>query len=147
MQSKPKHICADQATRVNGFVKASCITGPAFAKHDNPFSALRHSSSDARHVVLMLLFAVMQAENPKQQYLLLRALNEVITSLTGDASLPDRQQDEVSLHHLLPAHMISLVGLAFAPINELSLACHCTPFLRVMSHHCAEHTPKPEDSM
>ena len=66
----------------------------------------------------------MQAENPKQQYLLLRALNEVITSLTGDASLPDRQQDEVSLHHLLPAHMI-LVGLAFAPINELSLACHC----------------------
>ncbi|DBB08467.1 hypothetical protein WJX82_000009 [Trebouxia sp. C0006] len=36
-----------------------------------------------------------QAENPKQQYLLLRALNEVITSLTGDATLPDRQQDEV----------------------------------------------------
>lgn len=36
-----------------------------------------------------------QAENPKQQYLLLRALNEVITSLTGDATLPDKQQDEV----------------------------------------------------
>ncbi len=66
----------------------------------------------------------MQAENPKQQYLLLRALNEVITSLTGDATLPDRQQDEVSLHHLLPAHMISLVGLAFAPINKIAKATH-----------------------
>lgn len=90
----------------------------------------------------------MQAENPKQQYLLLRALNEVITSLTGDATLPDRQQDEVSLHHLyhlLPAHMSSLVGLAFAPINELSLACDFMLLLCVMSHHCAQHTPKPED--
>lgn len=38
---------------------------------------------------------VLQAENPKQQYLLLRALNEVITSLTADTSLPERQQDEV----------------------------------------------------
>lgn len=85
---------------------------------------IEHSSSDAHHVVLLSLFAVMQAENPKQQYLLLRALNEVITSLTGDATLPDRQQDEVSLHHLLPAHVISLVGLAFTPIYELSLACH-----------------------
>jgi len=66
----------------------------------------------------------MQAENPKQQYLLLRALNEVITSLTGDATLPDRQQDEVSLYHLLPAHMISLVGLAFAPINKSAKATH-----------------------
>ena len=68
----------------------------------------------------------MQAENPKQQYLLLRALNEVITSLTGDATLPDKQQDEVSLHHLhhlLPANMISSLGLAFAPVNEPSLAC------------------------
>jgi len=62
----------------------------------------------------MSFFAVMQAENPKQQYLLLRALNEVITSLTPDAALPDRQQDEVSLHHLLPPHMISLLELAFA---------------------------------
>ena len=42
----------------------------------------------------------MQAENPKQQYLLLRALNEVITSLTADASLPERQQDEVGSTYL-----------------------------------------------
>lgn len=37
----------------------------------------------------------VQAENPKQQYLLLKALNEVITSLTAHTTLPDRQQDEV----------------------------------------------------
>lgn len=43
---------------------------------------------------------VLQAENPKQQYLLLRALNEVITSLTADTSLPERQQDEVSSTYL-----------------------------------------------
>lgn len=35
-----------------------------------------------------------QAENPKQQYLLLHALNEVITSLNANTTLPDRQQDE-----------------------------------------------------
>lgn len=56
----------------------------------------------------------MQAENPKQQYLLLRALNEVITSLTANTSLPDRQQDEVSFTCLC------VIGMA---------ACILTPSL------------------
>ena len=40
----------------------------------------------------------VQAENPKQQYLLLKALNEVITSLglpPANTQLPATQQDQV----------------------------------------------------
>lgn len=54
------------------------------------------TTSPARHVLLAQQQGVLQAENPKQQYLLLRALNEVITSLTANTPLPERQQDEVS---------------------------------------------------
>lgn len=48
----------------------------------------------------------LQAENPKQQYLLLKALNEVITSLTAHTTLPDRQQDEVWLSASAVLHII-----------------------------------------
>ena len=52
----------------------------------------------------------MQAENPKQQYLLLKALNEVITSLglpPANTQLPATQQDQVQFS--LPASMHAVV--------------------------------------
>jgi hypothetical protein len=56
-----------------------------------------------------LLFA--QAQNPKDQYLLLKALNEVIVSLTAMGStkgLDMKHQSEARPHHVLQ----SLEGLA-----------------------------------
>lgn len=47
---------------------------------------------------IIAVIGAMQAENPKQQYLLLKALNEVITSLglpPANTQLPAVHQDQV----------------------------------------------------
>ena len=72
----------------------------------------------------------LQAENPKQQYLLLHALNEVITSLNANTTLPDRQQDEVNCNQTVchAQHMFSLLS------SQTAHALNCLPpFVRFLA--------------
>lgn len=80
----------------------------------------------------------LQAENPKQQYLLLRALNEVITSLTANTSLPERQQDEVSSPCLfigMNAFMLASSSSYAHSLNMTAGATDCVSPLGDTSDH------------
>ena len=138
LHALPEQFYAHDAWPIVGQVMCSdACTDTLYDKYTNNLCHLVFEACPCEHLMLQLdAFCCLQAENPKQQYLLLHALNEVITSLNANTVLPDRQQDEVKLENSVQCMVTLQLDVLANNIchNTLHVSCQQVAFESSYSH-------------